>query len=94
MATFTAENSTRRLRDYLFDHIQRLPYSYHSEAKTGDLLERATSDVDTIRRFFADQAIGIGRIVMIFIISFVAISQISLRLALISIIIMPIIPVV
>ncbi len=94
MATFTAENSTRRLRDYLFDHIQRLPYSYHSEAKTGDLLERATSDVDTIRRFFADQAIGIGRIVMIFIISFVAISQISLRLALISIIIIPIILVV
>jgi len=94
MANFTAENSTRRLRDLLFDHIQRLPYSYHSEAKTGDLLERATSDVDTIRRFFADQAIGIGRIVMIFIISFTAIAQMDLRLALISIVIIPIILVV
>ncbi|NLB71271.1 MAG: ABC transporter ATP-binding protein [Chloroflexi bacterium] len=94
MANFTAENSTRRLRDYLFDHIQRLPYSYHSEAKTGDLLERATSDVDTIRRFFSDQAIGIGRILMIFIITFIAIARIDLRLALISIIIIPIVLVV
>lgn len=94
MANFTAENSTRRLRDYLFDHIQRLPYSYHSEAKTGDLLERATSDVDTIRRFFSDQSIGIGRILMIFIISFTAIARINLRLALISIIIIPIVLIV
>ena len=94
MANFTAENTTRRLRDYLFDHIQRLSYSYHSESKTGDLLERATSDVDTLRRFFADQAIGVGRIVMIFIISFVAIARINMRLALVSIIIIPIVLVI
>lgn len=91
MATFTAESSTRRLRDYLFDHIQRLSYAYHAEAKTGDLLERATSDVDTLRRFFADQAIGIGRIVFIFIINFVAVFNINGRLALISIVIVPVV---
>ncbi len=91
MANFSAENTTRRLRDYLFDHIQRLSYSYHSESKTGDLLERATSDVDTLRRFFAEQAIGVGRILMIFIISFIAIARINLQLALVSIIIIPIV---
>ena len=94
MANFTAESTTRRLRDYLFDHIQRLSYSYHSESKTGDLLERATSDVDTLRRFFADQAIGVGRILMIFIISFISITRIDLRLALASIIIIPIVLVI
>lgn len=94
MASFTAENTTRRLRDYLFDHIQRLSYAYHAEAKTGDLLERATSDVDTLRRFFADQAVGIGRIVFIFVINLAAIYSLSPRLALISIIIIPIILVV
>lgn len=94
MASFTAENTTRRLRDYLFDHIQRLSYAYHAEAKTGDLLERATSDVDTLRRFFADQAVGIGRIVFIFVINLAAIYSLSPRLALISIIIVPIILVV
>jgi ATP-binding cassette subfamily B protein len=94
MASFTAENTTRRLRDYLFDHIQRLSYAYHAEANTGDLLERATSDVDTLRRFFADQAVGIGRIVFIFVINLAAIYSLSPRLALISIIIVPIILVV
>jgi ATP-binding cassette subfamily B protein len=69
LAALTAEGTTRRLRDYLFDHIQRLSYAYHAETKTGDMLERATSDVDAIRRFFSDQAIGIGRIILIFVIT-------------------------
>ena len=94
LAALAAESSTRRLRDYLFDHIQRLSYAYHSEAKTGDLLERASSDVDTLRRFFADQAIGVGRILMLFIINFVAIYRINNQLAWVSIIIVPVILVV
>ena len=94
LAAQTAESSTRRLRDLLFDHIQRLSFAYHSEVKTGDLLERASSDVDTIRRFIADQAIGVARIIVIFIINFTAIFQLNQRLALISIIIVPVILVI
>jgi len=90
----TAEGSMRRLRDYLFDHIQRLSFAYHSETKTGDLLERATSDVETLRRFFADQAIGIGRIILIFVINLVAIYRINTQLAGISVVIIPVILVV
>ena len=90
MASFTAENTTRRLRDQLFDHIQRLTYAYHAEAKTGDLLERATSDVDTLRRFFADQAIGMGRIVFIFVINFTLIFRMQSRLAWVSVVIVPV----
>ena len=94
LASFTAESSTRRLRDYLFDHIQHLSYAYHAEAKTGDLLERASSDVDTIRRFLADQAIGVGRIILLFAINFTAIARINLQLAGISVVIVPIVLVV
>ncbi len=94
LAAQTGEGSTRRLRDYLFNHIQRLSFAYHSEAKTGDLLERATSDVDTLRRFFSDQAIGIGRITLIFIINLTAIYRINPRLAGISVVIVPVILVV
>jgi len=94
LAALTAEGTTRRLRDYLFDHIQRLTYAYHAETKTGDLLERATSDVDAIRRFFADQAIGVGRIILIFVINLVAIIKLTPDLTLISIGIIPIILVV
>jgi ATP-binding cassette subfamily B protein len=89
-SALTAEGITRRLRNYIFDHIQHLPFSYHDKTPTGDLIERSTSDVDALRRFYADQAIGIGRIFLLFTINFVAISRLSMRLALISIIIAPV----
>ncbi len=91
MASKTAESATRRLRNFLFDHLQRLPYAYHAEAKTGDLIARATSDIDAINRFYSDQAIGIGRILLMFIVNFVAILQLNTRLALISVVAIPVI---
>jgi ATP-binding cassette subfamily B protein len=91
LAAYTAEGITRRLRDFLFDHIQRLSFSYHATTPTGDLIERVTSDVDALRRFFAEQAIGVGRIVLLFVINFVAIFNLNAELALVSIVTIPII---
>jgi ATP-binding cassette subfamily B protein len=73
VASFSAESITNRLRNFLFDHIQRLSFAYHSKTPTGDLSERVTSDVDSVRTFFNDQAIGVGRIMLLFIINFIAI---------------------
>ena len=91
LASFTAEGITRRLRNYLFDHIQHLTFTYHSKTQTGELIERSTSDVDAMRRFFSEQAIGIGRIFLLFLINFVAILNLNTKLALISIIAVPVI---
>jgi ATP-binding cassette subfamily B protein len=91
LAAFTAEGITRRLRNYLFDHIQHLDFAYHDKTPTGDLIERCTSDVDALRRFYNEQAIGVGRIVLLFVINFSAIFDLNTKLALISIIIVPII---
>ncbi|MDE0940796.1 MAG: ABC transporter transmembrane domain-containing protein, partial [Pirellulales bacterium] len=49
---FAAEASdgiARRLKDQLYDHLQRLPAKYHDRAETGDLIQRCTSDVETLR---------------------------------------------
>lgn len=91
LAAYTAEGITRRLRNYLYDHIQRLGFSYHDKTPTGELIERCTSDVDALRRFYSEQAIGVGRIVILFVINFTAIALLNIRLALISIIIVPVI---
>jgi ATP-binding cassette subfamily B protein len=91
LSSYTAEGITRRLRNYLFDHIQRLPFTYHDQTPTGEVIERSTSDVDALRRFFADQAIGVGRIAIIFVINFTAMASLSLKLALISVVAMPVI---
>jgi len=89
LAAYTAEGITRRLRDFLFDHIQRLSFSYHATTPTGDLIERVTSDVDALRRFFSEQGIGMGRIILLFIINFIAILNLNVKLGLLSVIAIP-----
>ncbi|MGA9348623.1 MAG: ABC transporter ATP-binding protein [Anaerolineae bacterium] len=90
----TSEGIARRLRNYLYDHIQRMSFTYHDHMETGELIQRATSDVDAIRRFFADQAINAGHIVLLFVINFVALWSLNARLALLSVVVVPLIMVV
>ncbi len=94
LAAFSAEGITRRFRNFMFDHIQRLSFAYHSKTPTGDLIERVTSDMDSVRSFFSEQAIGVGRIILLFVINFLAILDLSWKLALASIAVVPIILVV
>jgi ATP-binding cassette subfamily B protein len=89
LAAYTSEGVARRLRNYLFDHIQRLSFTYHDKTQTGDLIQRVTSDVDAIRRFFAQEAVGFGRVISLFTINFVAILTLNVQLAFISIIVIP-----
>jgi ATP-binding cassette subfamily B protein len=89
LAAKTSEGITRRLRNFLFDHIQRLSFSYHDKAKTGELIQRTTSDVDAVRLFFADRAIGMGRILLLFIVNITVLLILNVRLALLSIIVVP-----
>jgi ATP-binding cassette subfamily B protein len=91
LAAQTAEGITLRLRDYLFDHIQRLTFTYHDHTSTGELIQRSTSDVDAMRRFFADQAIGAGRIVLLFVVNFVALLMLNWQLALLSVVVIPLV---
>jgi len=89
LAALTAEGIARRLRNYLFDHIQRLSFAYHDHTPTGELIQRSTSDVDALRRFFADQAIGAGRILILFGINLAALWNLNWQLALLSIVVVP-----
>lgn len=94
LAAFTAEGVVQNVRDYLYNHLQRLTFTYHDKNQTGELLQRATSDVETVRRLFAEQLIGSGRIVLLFVVNFVALLTINVELALISIIVIPIVVIV
>ena len=90
LAARTAEGVTLRLRNYLYDHLQRLSFTYHGKTATGELVQRASSDVDTIRRFYSEQAIGILRILLLFAINLAALLYLNLHLALLSIIVVPV----
>jgi ATP-binding cassette subfamily B protein len=93
-AAQTAEGTVQRLRNYLYDHLQRLSFTYHDRIQTGELVQRCTSDVDALRRFYADQAIGVGRIILLFVINFIALLILDWKLALLSVVVVPLIVVI
>ncbi len=89
LAARSAEGVTRRLRNYLYDHLQRLPFSYHDNTRTGELIERVTSDVEAMRRFYAEQAVEVGRIVALFVFNLAGLVSLDVKLGLMSIVFLP-----
>lgn len=85
-----SENIAKNLRDRIYDHIQRLPYKYHKEADTGDLMQRCTSDIDTIRRFLGVQLVEVGSCLSLVLLITVIMVRADLRMALISMVVVPI----
>ena len=47
-----AQHLAYRLRHLLYDQIQRSSFAYHDRTQTGDLMSRATADVEAVRVFF------------------------------------------
>jgi ATP-binding cassette subfamily B protein len=47
-----AQHLAYRLRNLLYDHIQHLSFAYHDRVQTGELMSRATADVEAVRLFF------------------------------------------
>ncbi len=89
LAARTAEGVVLRLRNYLYDHLQRLSFAYHDSTPTGELIQRSSSDVDAVYRFFNEQAIGAGRIILLFAVNFGAVLLLNVRLALLSVMLIP-----
>ncbi|MBN1699724.1 MAG: ABC transporter ATP-binding protein [Spirochaetales bacterium] len=89
-ASYT-EAVIRRLRGFLFDHIQRLSFAFHDHADSGKLLEQVTDDVESVNLFYKEQAVEIGRIVTLFVFSFAALISIDLFLGLLSVICIPLV---
>lgn len=84
-----SERYVEKLRNDLFEHLQYFPYHAHVNAKSGDLIQRCTSDVDTIRRFLAGQIAELVYAISMAIIAMIILMQINMRLALISMISLP-----
>lgn len=62
--SIAAEKLIKRMRDKLFEHIMHLPFTWHGENHTGDIIQRCTSDVDTIKMFISEQLLSLFRIII------------------------------
>ena len=64
-----AERMINRLRVKLFEHTQGLPFEWHTKNQTGDIIQRCTSDVETVRRFVFQQLIEVLRTAIMLVIA-------------------------
>jgi len=88
-SAIASESIARKIRDQLYDHLQYLPFDYHVKVKTGDLIQRCTSDVETIRRFLAMQMVEIGRALFMLFFALSFMLPMSVKMTLISLSLVP-----
>ena len=88
-AAIASEALAQRLRDELFGHLHRLPAAFFDAADSGDLVQRCTSDVETIRVFLQAHVVEIGRAVLLLFAMLPVLFWRDYRLAWLSICLMP-----
>ncbi len=89
--TRASETLVKTMRDRLFSHIERLPFSWHMKNKTGDIIQRCTSDIDTAKNFLSEQLTSVFRIVLLLVMSVTFMTSMHPLLTLIALIPTPII---
>ena len=89
--TKASETLVKTMRDQLFSHIQHLPFSWHMKNRTGDIIQRCTSDIDTTKNFLSEQLTAIFRIALLLVLSITFMLSMHPLLTLIALIPTPII---
>ena len=86
-----SEGLVRRLRTIVHRHVEQLPAWWHDGMETGDLVQRCSSDVETLRVFYAQDLVEIGRAVVLLVVLLPLLFWLDATLALVSVSLMPVI---
>lgn len=55
------------LRNRLFDHIQRLPFTFHDHTQSGQLISRCIEDVRSIQNFTGQGVLELGQVLLLLV---------------------------
>ncbi len=86
-----SETLVESMRNKLFSHIERLPFSWYMKNQTGDIIQRCTSDVEMVKSFLSEQLTTIISTVMLIVMSLFFMYSISIPLATIALLSIPLI---
>ncbi len=79
-----SEMFVKSMRDRLYAHIQKLPYSWHIRHQTGDIIQRCTSDVDMVRNFVTGQLVEVFRITFLIVFYMAIMFSMNVKITLIA----------
>jgi len=89
LAEGSAQGVSYQLRKALYAHVQRLSFSFHDQAQTGELMARATADVEAVRNFTGRGLLNTIQLVLLLVGVCVALFSIQWQLALLSVLVLP-----
>ncbi len=81
---FVAQRVAYDIRNDIYDRLQRLSFAYHDKAQTGQIMQRATQDVEGIRMFMSLGVIRLVYVVVLLIATLTVMVLTSWKLALVS----------
>lgn len=90
-SAFASERIAKRIKDQIMGHLQQVKYEFYSSHDTGDLIQRATSDVETIRKFLSVQIVEVVNIFMMVSVIAYMMYGLSPKLTLVALSLIPII---
>jgi len=89
LAESTAHMVSYDIRNAFYEHLQRLSFAFHDENRSGDLMSRATADVEGIRMFIQGGLIrGVYMVMLILGVSIILLVS-NIKLALMSLFFVP-----
>ena len=87
--SFVGEGIMRDIRTTLVGHLHRMPLSFFTGTKTGEIMNRVSSDVDNIDSVVTSTLVSIVTNVVTMVTTLVTIFILDWRLALVSIVVIP-----
>ena len=84
-----SQNVILKMRQDLYDHIQKLDFSWYDNAQTGNIMTLLTSDLDKVRHFVAWVLYQILENSLIYIFSIITLSSINWKLTIAFMVIAP-----
>jgi ATP-binding cassette subfamily B protein len=88
-----SETIVRRVRNQLFRHLAYLPARFYDHADAGDLVQRCSSDVETLRVFLSKDVVEIGRATLLIITVAPVLVWLHAQLAAVALMLIPLIAV-
>ena len=84
-----SERMINNLRVSLFSHTQNLPFEWHTNNQTGDIIQRCTSDVEQVRRFVFQQLLEVVRTALLVTIALTIMYSLNTTMAIVVTLFIP-----
>jgi len=88
---FGSEKLVQTMHNDIYEHLMYLPFNWYQQNQTGDIIQRSTSDVDTVRLFVSEQLVLLFRFVIIIVLALYYMFHINVKMSWISLAFIPVI---